>query len=117
MIWKIDYKIKGDPTIQSEELDLPIESKWDVIDWWKVTKNPKKDKEIVNCSNGGELNVKGVKEDENFIVQMILRRGDITVSSSLTSGQIKVFQENGFNGFENTYNILQDEYKHAKNKK
>lgn len=117
MIWKIDYKIKGDTKIQQEEVDLQIESKWDVIDWWKENKNSKKDKEIVNCSNGGTLNVKGEDDKEHFIVQMILRRGDITVSSSLTSEQIKIFEKLNFSGFENTYKILQSEYNEIKNKK
>jgi len=112
MIWRINYRLKGDPTIRTLEVDLPITSKWDVMDWWKANHNDKKDKEIVNCSDGGTLKVK-----EKFTVQMVLKKGDTTVSSTITEEQIKAFRDANDSGFDVTYKILQDEYSYNEQNK
>ena len=99
MIWLIQYKIKGDTTIHKEQIDLDIHIKWDVIDWWKENRNSKKDKEIVNCSHQGSLNIKDYyypdKEDVgigNYTLEMKLTKGDITVSSKLTNEKLGLHQ-------------------------
>lgn len=57
MEWLIQYRIKGDTEIYRETVDLEFERKRQVISWWKKNRNVKKDRELINCSNNGELNI------------------------------------------------------------
>lgn len=57
MEWMFQYKIKGDSVIRQEIVDLEFDRKPKAIKWWKTNRNNKKDKELVNCSNNGELNI------------------------------------------------------------
>jgi len=54
----IQYRIKGDTEIRQEVVNLEFDRKPKVIKWWKTNRNYKKDKELVNCSNNGELNIR-----------------------------------------------------------
>lgn len=58
MEWMFQYKIKGDTEIRQEIIDLNFIKKPKVIKWWKINRNAKKDKELINCSNNGELNIR-----------------------------------------------------------
>jgi len=60
MEWMIQYKIKGDTEIKQEIVELDFYRKPKVIKWWKENRNSKKDKDLVNCSNNGDLNIKHI---------------------------------------------------------
>tara|TARA_R110000803_G_scaffold94932_1_gene162697 strand:- start:574 stop:942 length:369 start_codon:yes stop_codon:yes gene_type:complete len=60
MEWMIQYKLKGDTEIKQELVELDLDRKPHVIKWWKKARNSKKDLELINCSNSGDLNIKHI---------------------------------------------------------